>query len=312
MAISVGCCGFPTSKVKYYAAFPVVEVNSTFYGFPKPALMEKWRREAPDGFEFTVKAHQVISHAAKLKPTRECIHAYQRMLEVCRLLKSRFLLLQTPASLRPTEEVFQNAEKFFKAAAAMGESYVGLVWETRGPAWQQPRSKPRLRKLLEKHGVSHVTDPLLAPPVWESEVVYYRLHGCGPRLYYYEYSNTELRRLREILEAQRGRPRIYVFFNNLRMFEDASRFKALLETGRLPQVRAGFGVEGIRQLLARARFPASKSQLTKAYGWRIVNLASGDQRRFAEVLAAMEGDNFTSVDEVLRSFKECKLALLSR
>jgi len=35
MKIKIGCCGFPTSKEKYYKDFKAVEIQKTFYQPPQ-------------------------------------------------------------------------------------------------------------------------------------------------------------------------------------------------------------------------------------------------------------------------------------
>jgi uncharacterized protein YecE (DUF72 family) len=60
--IQVGCCGFSASMRKYFEKFSTSELNSTFYRYPQDKTVEGWRQKAPKSFEFTVKAHQDISH----------------------------------------------------------------------------------------------------------------------------------------------------------------------------------------------------------------------------------------------------------
>ena len=50
--IKVGCCGFPKAKREYYTHYPVVEVQQTFYHPPQVGTCERWRAQAPPGFEF--------------------------------------------------------------------------------------------------------------------------------------------------------------------------------------------------------------------------------------------------------------------
>ena len=49
---------------RYYQTFPCVEIDSSFYQLPKIATVERWRAAAPKGFEFSMKAWQVITHRA--------------------------------------------------------------------------------------------------------------------------------------------------------------------------------------------------------------------------------------------------------
>jgi len=54
--IEIGCCGCPVSRKRYFEQFPVVEIQQTFYLPPQILLAQKWRREAPKDFEYTIKA----------------------------------------------------------------------------------------------------------------------------------------------------------------------------------------------------------------------------------------------------------------
>ena len=44
-----------------------VELNYTFRTFPKEKLLENWIDATPDGFKFSVKAHQSITHIKRLR-----------------------------------------------------------------------------------------------------------------------------------------------------------------------------------------------------------------------------------------------------
>lgn len=50
------------ARLRYYAArFDTVEVDSTFYGLPKPEVAENWAKRTPDGFTFHVKAYGLMT-----------------------------------------------------------------------------------------------------------------------------------------------------------------------------------------------------------------------------------------------------------
>ena len=44
-----------------------VEINYTFRRSPSESTLVKWRDTTPEGFRFSVKAHQRITHFARLK-----------------------------------------------------------------------------------------------------------------------------------------------------------------------------------------------------------------------------------------------------
>jgi len=65
MDIRLGCCGFARGMKNYFKKFEMVEVQQTFYQPPKIETALKWRKDAPDDFEFTLKAWQLITHTPR-------------------------------------------------------------------------------------------------------------------------------------------------------------------------------------------------------------------------------------------------------
>lgn len=51
----------------YAGRLPTVEINNTFYRLPKESVLREWASQVPDGFLFTLKASQRITHYARLK-----------------------------------------------------------------------------------------------------------------------------------------------------------------------------------------------------------------------------------------------------
>lgn len=59
----------PEEMLPFYSArLPTVEINSTFYRFPRANVMEEWARATPDAFRFSIKASRRITHIGRLKP----------------------------------------------------------------------------------------------------------------------------------------------------------------------------------------------------------------------------------------------------
>ena len=294
----IGCCGYSTSTKKYQETFHLVELNSTFYDYPKISTVLKWRENAPKGFEFTVKAHQDISHKFKLKP-ESSVSAFGQMKQICKLLEARILLIQTPASFRPTN--LEEAEEFFKK---MNRANLILAWETRGPLWDQKSVYQKLSKILETVNVVHVTDPFKAMPAYTGTTVYFRLHGLGKRMYYYQYSNEELKTLYGFAKSFEDKGKeVYVLFNNLTMFDDALRFRRYIECREFPSLTEKVGIESLKEVVERIRFPATKSAISKAVGWKLVELEDGRQVRVDQLLKNMPSKTYKNTDEVLREVK---------
>ena len=239
MDVRVGLCGWTVSQSSYVRHFPLVEVQHTFYEPPADAVLERWRAQVPPGFEFTIKAWQVVTHESgsptyrRLKQplpdsargqvggfrvTPEVLAGWQRTLECARILRATAVLLQCPRSFRPTAE---NVDRVRTFVAQVPCPAARLLWEPRGD-WPAAL----LRELCTELDLVHVVDPMQTETV-TPEQTYYRLHGTsGSR---HVHTDDELRRLRDLVD---GRPSPYVLFNNLPRVGDAERFMALLSTDR--------------------------------------------------------------------------------
>lgn len=214
-------------KLQLYAAhFPAVEVNSTFYRLPKPQTAQRWRALADEidpEFEFTVKVSQQVTHRARFRG-QAAREAFSGTAAVARLLRARLLLLQCPPSFGPTPENQEQLRQFLSQVDREGFS---LVWEPRGEWGREPEL---VAEICREFSLIHCTDPFSHWPVTSGEVAYLRLHGAPPgeRMYYYQYSDDDLRWLLRSL-AQVSASKAYLFFNNVYMCQDALRLKRLLE-----------------------------------------------------------------------------------
>ncbi len=234
--IKIGCCGFRSSRDSYYPLLPAVEVQHTFYQPPRLATLEGWREEAPGDFEFTLKAWQLITHQAtsptyrrlKLELTdkekEKCgsfrsspiVKEAWNVTEACAVaLRAKMVLFQCPASFRPTKVNIESMRKFFGRVKRQGLSF---CWEPRG-AW----SREVIKDLCDELDLWHVVDPFSERTVTPGRC-YFRLHGR--KGWRYSYEDGELEELCSMLPAD---VESYVFFNNIRMKEDALRFKAIVE-----------------------------------------------------------------------------------
>jgi uncharacterized protein YecE (DUF72 family) len=233
----IGCCGFRSSRESYYASLPAVETQHTFYQPPQLSTLRRWRDEAPKGFEFTIKAWQLITHesrsptykrlkrelssaeqedAGSFRPTPIVKEAWDVTRMCAKALGARVVLFQCPASFRPTSDNVENMLRFFSEADRAGLTF---AWEPRGD-WPGELIKDLCNDLDLWHGVDPFSLRTLTP--WRC---YFRLHGRGG--WRYSYEDGELEELYSMLP--RG-ARSYVFFNNVEMRRDALRFKEIAET----------------------------------------------------------------------------------
>lgn len=80
----------------YYAKqFSTVEVDSTFYRIPRRQSVTDWREQTPEGFVFSLKFPQVITHVKMLENCQEETNVFPERVD---LLKEKLgaLLLQFP------------------------------------------------------------------------------------------------------------------------------------------------------------------------------------------------------------------------
>lgn len=231
--VRIGCCGFPVSRRRYFEAFSVVELQQTFYQFPRMETIERWRKEAPQGFEFTMKASQFITHEpssptyrrcnitipeekkgnyGSFKPTDEVFMAWEATRDIALYLKARIVVFQCPASFRPTEENMERMVEFF---TTIERDPLLLAWEPRGD-WEEGE----IVELCKKLDLIHTVDPFKGRPLY-GEIRYFRLHG--KKGYRYRYTDEDLKWL-----AREYGTDGYFMFNNVSMFDDAIRFKGLV------------------------------------------------------------------------------------
>ncbi len=86
--------------LRFYAEhFATVEINNTFYRMPTTKLLEGWAAEVPEGFQFSIKAPQRITHMAKLQNAGEMVDA---LVSTTGVLGPRLgpILFQLPPFLR--------------------------------------------------------------------------------------------------------------------------------------------------------------------------------------------------------------------
>lgn len=258
--VQVGTSGFRVTKAEYVGMLPCVEVQQTFYQPPQIATLERWRTQTPPEFEFTLKAWQLITHAARsptykrlkknlsetekeeagyFRPTAIVREAWETTLACARALQARTILFQCPASFKQTKENISNLEKFF---AGIPRGKFNFCWEPRG-SWDSEVVKSICAELK----LWHVVDPFVGRTTTPRKC-YFRLHGRNG--WRYKYEEGELEELATLLpQANRS----YVFFNNIHMTEDALRFQEILKESSVQDAKAGCR----RLTLSHLVFPAS-------------------------------------------------------
>ena len=57
----------PARRLRHYIEeFDTVELNASFYRWPKDSTFSAWQQQLPDGFAMSVKAHRGLTHYRRL------------------------------------------------------------------------------------------------------------------------------------------------------------------------------------------------------------------------------------------------------
>ena len=98
----------------YARALTTVEVDSTFYAVPPAATVEGWRERVPQGFTFSLKLPQLITHQLALRRGSE--EVLEEFCERARLLGERLacLLVQLPPQFAATLENLEALRSFLR------------------------------------------------------------------------------------------------------------------------------------------------------------------------------------------------------
>jgi uncharacterized protein YecE (DUF72 family) len=238
--IVVGCCGLPVGLERYAQLFQIVEVQQTFYKFVPEKTAEKWATTAHalnPNFEFTVKAHQFITHLSTsptyvhsgvsipeekknnygfFKPTEEVFEAWRYTEKIARILGARIVLFQSPPTFNESDENIANLQNFFEQVST--KDFV-FCWEPRGK-W----TDESVQKICQHLNLIHVVDPLKKNAL-TGKIFYFRLHGRSG--YKYTYPEYELEKLAANVRSLEG-DKTYIFFNNTNMLNDAQKMIKIL------------------------------------------------------------------------------------
>jgi uncharacterized protein YecE (DUF72 family) len=198
----------PSERLAHYVAeFDTVELNASFYRWPRESSFSSWQRRLPAGFAMSVKAPRGLTHAKRLHEPEIWV---ERIVRCWAALGDRrgILLVQ----LRP-DQVRDDARLDWFLGRLPAEVRVAV--ELRHPTWQDHE----VLALLARHGAAYVVMSGAGLPcvlAATSPIVYVRLHGPDhEHLYAGSYSDDDLSwwadRIRE-WEAD-GRE-VWVYFNN--------------------------------------------------------------------------------------------------
>ena len=215
----------PARRLELYAGtFSTVELNASFYRWPRNSTFAGWNRRLPPGFRMTVKAPRGLTHAKRLYAPEVWT---QRIAASWHELRDRrgVLLVQ----LHPGHPRDDARLEYFLAGLP---DWIRVAVEFRHDSWVHPD----VFALLRRHGAAYcVMSGAGLPCVLQATapVVYVRFHGPDAHhLYAGSYPDADLAWWAErIREWDRAGHEVYAYFNNDgegNAVRDARRLRELL------------------------------------------------------------------------------------
>ena len=191
----------------YVSRFGTVELNASFYRWPRDTSFASWRRRLPDGFAMSVKAPRGLTHGKKLYAPEVWLERISRCWHELGD-KRAVLLVQLP----PQQARDDARLEYFLAKVPR---WIRVAVEFRHPSWDHPD----VYGLLERHGAAYcIMSGANLPCILRATApfVYVRLHGPDHQhLYGGSYSDADLGwwadRIREWAAGGRD---VFVYFNN--------------------------------------------------------------------------------------------------
>src|SRR5437016_11274939 len=289
--VGAGGWGYFSGGLEAYArGFRFVEVNVSFYRRIPEATARRWRSRVPEGFVFALKANQAITHADRLRASGRARAAFAHDLRIARVFHSPFVILETPPGLR----FYATQVAGLRELAAMAEGGPRLGLEAR--SYRRGKLPHELRQGMEQNRVLDVVDLSQGPPRVADEVVYTRLFGPGPANVY-QFDDAELRATDR---ASGDAVRAAFTFHGVRMYTDAARFLAFKRTGTFPPATSTRGPPSLEEVLRPdARFPATREELEREHGWKVVDLDDRTRVHAARLIENLPSRTYSSSADVL-------------
>jgi uncharacterized protein YecE (DUF72 family) len=126
----------------YASQLNSVEVNYTFRALPSVKTLEGWLASTPDGFRFSFKAPQRITHFKRLKECDQDLAQFAGCLEPIRQAgKLGLMLVQLPPNFKADAELL----KHFLDAPALRPGTIPVAFEFRHQSWFGPEIEAVLR-----------------------------------------------------------------------------------------------------------------------------------------------------------------------
>jgi len=189
----------------YNNRFLTLELNTTFYRFPRLSSLEPWYNRSPHNFRFSVKAPRGITHYRQFNSAERLLNDFYSIIREGLKEKLACVLFQLP------ERVTYKEEKLKQIIESVDPDFNNVI-EFRNETWWT-------QHVYDKLANNNITFCAMSHPSLPSEVIqntdilYFRFHGV-PELYKSKYSLAELEKISDEIERNPATKEAFIYFNN--------------------------------------------------------------------------------------------------
>lgn len=230
----------PVKLNEYAAHFPVVEVDTPFYGIPQEKTVRNWMHQVPDAFQFILKANQLMTkHDLRSNMPADDQQRQQAFADYVEMIKPlmashqlKTVLFQFPPYLARNNE---NIRYLLSVRQLMGRD-VPIAVEFRNNTWTDKSMQSSIKNYLKRLGMTMVIadEPHninngieMVPMVTTSKLALLRLHGRNAQGWFnqdanwrsqrtlYNYNQDELKQFAQMVtKLNQEADEVCVIFNN--------------------------------------------------------------------------------------------------
>ncbi|HEY6447161.1 MAG TPA: DUF72 domain-containing protein [Acidobacteriaceae bacterium] len=188
--------------LEYYATrLNTVEVNYTFRTLPSRSIVDGWLAQTGEGFRFSFKAPQRITHIKRLKDCEDPLREFAAAIRpVTRVGRMGLILFQLPPNMKADVERLKG---FLRAAKRLK---LRMAFEFRHPSWFDAATY----RALEGAGAALCmaeSDELETPNAATAPFSCYRLRKSA-------YSAARLKQIAEMLAEPSKRGDVFAYFKH--------------------------------------------------------------------------------------------------
>ena len=217
------------SRLHYYSTLlNSIEVNSCFYKTPLRSTYEKWEKEVPEDFKFTLKLSKDITHHPELNGDQNCMNNFLQAATGIRN-KQGCLLIQFPGKIS-IDHFNQVEEILIQLRLLDPEQKWKIAIEFRNESWYIGETTELLNEYNAAMVMHDFPKGKISSITTKANFVYLRFHGPTGN-YRDSYSDQFLNDKTELIKELSGSGKeIYAYFNNTagNAFENARYLKSLL------------------------------------------------------------------------------------